>query len=150
MRVAPRITLTEEERRTLEAWASDGASTLRRTARARIILLAAEGKTNLEIAEELVMDRRVVGRWRQRYASHGLPGVEREASRRHRPSPYRERLTRLILETTLTMDPPAGSRWTTRTLAAYLDVSRCRVDRVWRANGIRHGMHTDRFQTVGG
>ncbi len=149
MRMAPKISVTDEVRQTLQEWATSESSSARRSARARIVLMAADGMTNLEIADALGLDRRVVGRWRQRFAGQGLKGVEREASRRRRPSPFRERLTRLILETTLTTPPPQGTRWTTRTLAAFLNVSRCRVDRVWRAHGIRLGVCTDRLQTVG-
>lgn len=138
MRIAPKIEITCEEQAQLQIWAEERQGTGRRALRAKIVLLAAQGLRNLEIAERLKVDRRVVGRWRHRFRTKGIKGIEREASRRHGLSPVRERLTRLILETTLTVTPPHGKRWTTRSLAEALNVSRCRVDRVWRAHGISH------------
>lgn len=148
MRMAPRITLTDSDLLTLENWVEAEADAPRRASRARIVLLAAAGKTNMEIAQDLGLDRRVVGRWRQRFALMGPLGILREAPRRRRPSPVRDRLTRLIVETTLNSQPSSGTRWTTRSLAATLGVSRCRVDRVWRANGIRMGEPVLRLQAI--
>ncbi|MFO0958115.1 MAG: helix-turn-helix domain-containing protein [Isosphaeraceae bacterium] len=148
MRMAPRIALEGNDRLTLEAWVAAEPDAPRRASRARIVLLASGGKTNIEIAQELGLDRRVVGRWRHRFAVQGLMGILREAPRQRRPSPIRDRLTRLILDTTLNRQPTSGSRWTTRSLAAELGVSRCRVDRVWRANGIRMGEPVRRLQAV--
>lgn len=148
MRMAPRVTLEGPDRVVLETWAGNLADAPRRATRARIVLLASTGKNNIEIAQELGLDRRVVGRWRQRYVSMGIKGILREAPRQRRPSPVRDHLTRLILDTTLNSQPPSGARWTTRSLAARLGVSRCRVDRVWRANGIRMGEPIRRLQAV--
>lgn len=144
MRVAPKIALTEADRTTLIAWKQDAQARPRRAQRARIVLLAAEGKTNLEIATILGLDRRSVGRWRTRVAQQGIAILANPTRRRSSVNPLRDHLTKLILETTLTTLPPAGTRWTTRSLAATLGVSRCRVDRVWRANGIRQKAATSR------
>ena len=67
MRVAVSITLTEEERATLQRWARGRSVEARLVLRARIILAAAEGKENKDIAVELGKDRRLVAEaFRQR------------------------------------------------------------------------------------
>jgi len=50
MRVAPPVVLTNEQRRTLEQWARSRSLSVRQVQRAQIVLLAAEGKPDLEIA----------------------------------------------------------------------------------------------------
>ena len=53
MRVAPRVTLTDEQRVTLRRWSRGRTTPMRVVRRAQIVLLAAEGKQNIEIAEQL-------------------------------------------------------------------------------------------------
>ncbi len=136
MRVARPVVLSDEQLTALEAVAAAAENPTRVRLRARFVLLAARGLTNKEIAAELGTDRRTVGRWRLRFLADGLNGIERNAPRRRRPGP-RERVARLIVRTTLAEPPPSGDRWTTRSLAATLGVSRSMVERVWRAYGLR-------------
>lgn len=147
MRVAPVIRLDERERRTLEQWSQQAEGSRRRALRAAIVLLAAEGETNLGIADRLGIDRRVAGRWRRRFVQARLAGIEREAPRRG-ATPAQDRLARRILETTLTVAPPSGRVWTTRTLAAALGVSRSRVHRVWTQRGILRGQAPEKLGVV--
>jgi len=64
MRVAPKVTLTEEQRARLRRWARGRTTPVRLVRRAQIVLLAAESQQNIEIAEELGIERTIVGRWR--------------------------------------------------------------------------------------
>ena len=61
------IDLSEAERETLERWARRPKSAQALALRCRIVLLAAEGKANNEIATELGFDRNTVGKWRRRF-----------------------------------------------------------------------------------
>ena len=81
MRVAPRIELSAEQRTALEAWAKGRKTPVRVAERARVILLAADGKQNLEIAEALSISVQKAARWRWRFMEHGLPGLEKDAPR---------------------------------------------------------------------
>ena len=56
-------------------------SSVRLAERARIALLAAQGLQNLQIAQELGVDRIKAGRWRQRYIESGIAGIERDLPR---------------------------------------------------------------------
>jgi transposase len=105
--------------------------------RAKIVLLAAEGRRNDEIAQELGIDRIAVGRWRSRFATDGLAGIEHDRPRGGRKPTARDRMARVIVETTTQERPRAATHWTTRTLAKHLGVSHSMVHRVWRANELK-------------
>ena len=81
MRVAVPIVLSPEERTTLEHWARGRRTPARLVLRAKIVLRAAAGRRNDEIAGELATDRECVGRWRTRFAAQRLAGIERDAPR---------------------------------------------------------------------
>jgi transposase len=132
MRIAVAITLSDEERKTLESWKRGRSTPTRLVLRAKIILRAAEGWENKDIAEELRSTRRVVGMWRKRFAEKRLAGIEKDAPRPGRPSPKRAALTRRILETTTQQMPPEATHWSTRSLVKHLKVSPSRVQRVWK------------------
>jgi DNA-binding NarL/FixJ family response regulator len=57
--------VSDEDRQTLERWARGRSTPARLVLRDKIVLLAAEGKDNKDIAEELRTDRLLVGRWRK-------------------------------------------------------------------------------------
>jgi len=105
--------------------------------RARIVLLAAEGKDNKTIATELGTDRMLVGRWRKRYAEQGLVGIEKDAPRGGRKPKAREAAAATIIEWTTQRKPKNATHWSTRTLAAELGLSHSMVNRVWRASGLK-------------
>jgi DNA-directed RNA polymerase specialized sigma24 family protein len=75
MRIAPAIELTSKQRAKLESLRKARSSALRVTERAAIILLAADGLENREIARKLGQDKMKVGRWRTRYAQGGLEAI---------------------------------------------------------------------------
>jgi len=81
------ITLSPEERRTLEARARQYTSSYREVVRAKLVLLAAQGLENKEIGERLDMPRPVVSKWRKRFFRERLAGLE-DLPRRGRPSAF--------------------------------------------------------------
>lgn len=137
MRVACAITVTAEERKTLERWARGRSTPVRLMQRARIVLMAAEGRQNRAIAAELGVDPGLVGRWRKRFAQHGLAGIEKDAPRSGRKPTARAAVARRIVETTTQTTPPNATQWSTRTLAEALGTSHMMVHRVWEANHLK-------------
>jgi transposase len=105
--------------------------------RAKIVLLAAEGKQNKEIAEELNTDRLLVGKWRNRFAKKGLAGIEKDAPRGGRKPAARDAIAGRIIEFTTQRKPRTATHWSTRTLAKELGTSHAMVNRVWQANGLK-------------
>ena len=81
------ITLSSNERRVLEARARQYTLPYRDVVRAKIVLLAAKGVQNKEIAERLDMPRPVVSKWRKRFFRERLEGLE-DRSRRGRPPAF--------------------------------------------------------------
>src|SRR4029453_13640777 len=90
-------------------------------ARARIVLLAAEGTPNVEIARLLGVSRPTVNAWRGRYAEHGLAGLGDEKRSGRKPSIDQRRIV------TEALTPPPKSlgvtHWSSRLLAERLGTS---------------------------
>ena len=84
--------------------------------RSRIVLAAADGSNNQQIAAELKIPPITVGKWRRSFAVHGLEGL-RDSPRSGRP-PKHDSDTRHKVQTRVCQQPEDQSRWTVRTLAA--------------------------------
>ena len=135
MSKAPEIVLTVDERETLECFARGRSTPVRLAERARIVLAAAEGLLNKDIAVKLSMPPNKVGRWRRRFAAERFKGIEKDRPRGARkPDAV---LTRRIIETTTQTKPPAQTHWGSRGLAKHLGTSPSTVLRVWRATGLK-------------
>jgi len=137
MRIAPAITLSEDDRETLESWARGRSTPARLVLRARIVLLAAEGMENIQIASEVVTDRQTVGRWRTRYVKEGLNGIRKDRPRGGRKATLRQSLAQKIIRTTTQEKPANATHWSTRTLAAELKIDHTMVHRVWKDAGLK-------------
>lgn len=137
MRIAPRIELTESDRNTLQKWQRGRSTPARVVLRAKIILLAAEGNENEVIANELSTSRQTVGLWRSRFATRGLAGIEKDATRPGRPRKDRRALEKKIVERTTQTTPKNATHWSTRSLAAELGIDHVQVHRVWKAHGLQ-------------
>src|SRR5450759_1192376 len=134
LRVAPTIELTDEQESELTKLAHSKLTSVRLAQRAQIVLLAAQGLQNKEIAELLGAGRVQVARWRERYLESGLQGIERDLPRGAPPAKVDvAKLGELTTQTT----PEAATHWSTRKMAAVLDVSPSTVMRHWQANGLK-------------
>ena len=126
MRVAPEIRLTEDERAELMKLVGSKCTSIRLEQRAGIVLLAADGMQNKEIAEMLGVGRVQVGRWRERYVAHRLSGIERDLPRGAPPATVD--VARLIEMTTQTK-PQAATHWSTRKMGSAMGISASSVSR---------------------
>ena len=106
--------------------------------RARILLLAAEGITNTEIAKRVGVSRPTIIACRRRYARRGLPGLP-DRPRPGRPQTVRR--TRRAEIWSVTLNPPLTkvgiTHWSTRLLAREVGVSRDTIARIWHEYGIQ-------------
>jgi len=113
------VKLTEEERGVLERRVRATTTPARDMLRARIILLAAQGRRNDHIGRRVGVSPSVVSRWRVRFARHGMAGLQ-DAPRSGRPEQYDEAAERRLLAK-LDEPPPSGwARWNGRLLAKAL------------------------------
>ena len=134
MRVAPVISLTDEQQRELSRLARSKRTSVRLAQRAQIVLLAAQGLHNTDIAERLSLGRVQVARWRERYLAGGVQGIERDLPRG--APPVKVDVAKLVELTTQTT-PQAATHWSTRKMAAQLGVAPSTVMRHWQANGLK-------------
>lgn len=134
MRIAPSVTLTPEQRSKLEAYARGRSVAQRLVERARIILLAAEGKQNDEIANQLDIGRHTVARWRVRFLNLGVAGLEKDAPRPGRTPTVN---AQEIIQKTTQEKPSNATHWSTRSMARAVGVSEASVRRVWQAHGLK-------------
>src|SRR3954468_3110205 len=116
MRRACEINLSDEDRSTLERWSRSRSTEARLVERARIVLLAADGRENKDIAAELGITRATVARWRGRFAARGIAGIQKDAPRGGRRPKTRDELARKIVEMTAQQKPANATHWSTRTL----------------------------------
>lgn len=134
------IKCSAEEKMQLEKWAKGTKVEKRLHERAKIILRSLEGKTNLEIAEDLQISRFTVGKWRSRFANKGMKGLFDEA-RPGKPKKYDDCLRNNILKT-LEKPPPKGhSSWDGKTLSVEVGASDDAVWRILRKEGIQLQRH---------
>jgi transposase len=117
-RVAPSIQLDAEIRSTLKQFVHSSSTPQSLALRSRIVLAAADGSSNQEIAADLRIPAVTVGKWRQSFAADGLEGL-RDAPRTGRPAKYNAE-TRHKVQSLVCQQPEDQSRWTVRTLAAEL------------------------------
>lgn len=137
MRVAQDIILGKMERTILHRWSQGRRVSVRQSERAGMILLAAEGMLNKEIAGRMGVKAHTVGRWRSRFAELRLAGIEKDLPRGGRPRNQREQLESEIIRKTTLETPENATHWSTRTLAQELGVSQSMIHRVWKANGLK-------------
>ncbi len=117
-RVAIPIHLDAQTRHTLDKFVVSSSTPQSWALRSRIVLAAAEGSTNQQIAAAMKMPAITVGKWRRSFARHGVEGL-RDTPRSGRP-PTHDAETRHTVHTRVCQQPDDQSRWTVRTLAAEL------------------------------
>ena len=137
MRIAPKIELSEGERVTLTRWSRGRRTPARVTLRAKMVLLAVEGKRNDEIAQALGVGRDTVGLWRGRFADLRLAGIEKDLPRGGRKPTKRLSLEAEIVRRTTQEKPENATHWSTRSLGKEMGADHVLVHRVWRANGLQ-------------
>ncbi len=130
------IELSDDERGRLEAWSRRRNTAQALALRSRIVLGAADGLSNLEIAERERVSRPTVTKWRNRFAEQRLEGLLDEP-RPGRPRTVTDDQVETIVTTTLESTPRNATHWSTRSLAAHLGVTQDAVWRTWQAFGLQ-------------
>ena len=109
--------------------------------RSRIILLAAEGKQDLEIAAQLGTSRHTAGLWRKRFRQEGLDGVWQIAPGRGCKPHYKQAKVAAIVKATLESKPDGETHWSCRSMARAKKVSRSTINRIWRDHNLKPHRH---------
>jgi transposase len=130
MSVAAPLALRSGDQPRLDALTRSSSVRAGLAQRARIVLLAADGVPNVEIARLVGVSRPTVNLWRARYAAGGLAALN-DLDRSGRPVVVDEVA---IVVTTIT-PPPEGlgiTHWSARLLGDHLGYSFATIARVWR------------------
>lgn len=137
MRMAPQVVLTEDQERTLHQWARGRSLPARQVERARVVLLAAAGKQDLEIAAEVGISNQKAARWRKRFLEMGLAGLEKDAPRPGRMPAITPAKVQEVVRKTTQEKPANGTHWSTRTMAEAAGLSEKSVRRIWHKHGLK-------------
>ena len=135
-RTAVAVVLSGEEREALVRWARRPKSSQALALRCRIVLAAAEGRGNNEIAAALGCCAATVSKWRRRFVERRLDGLCDDP----RPGPPRKITDEVIedvLVRTLETVPADATHWSTRSMAEAAGVSQTAVSQIWRAFGLK-------------
>ena len=131
------LELSAGDRAALESLARAGSTPQKVAGRAAIILGAADGRSNRQLAKVLGTSRPTIILWRRRYAEAGIPGLLRDAPRPGRRRRLRAQKVQAIVEATLHTTPRAATHWSVRTMARAQGVSPKTVHRIWQAHGLQ-------------
>ena len=149
MSFAPALALREGDRKKLGDLARLPSVPSGLAKRARMILLAADGVPNAEIARLAGVSRPTVIAWRERYESGGIAALG-DARRSGRPAEIDE--IEVVAATLVNNGRPPQrlgiTHWSARFMAAELGISFATVARIWRKWGIQpHRLETFKFST---
>ena len=108
---AREVRLKPKIRKVLEARCRAPSTPQRDVKRARIVLLAAEGRSTRSIAEEVGVQPRIVSNWRRRFADHGLGGLKDRPRAGKKPI-YGAATNKRILALLEKVPPQGHGRWT--------------------------------------
>ena len=142
--MAPAISLTEPTKATLESLVRSPSTPQNLAQRSRIILAAAAGKNNQQIASDLKLPEITVSKWRRGFASQGLDGL-RDAPRSGRPVKHSQEIIQRV-QKRVCQQPEHYSRWSVRTLAEDLKLPRSTVHQILVASDLQpHRIRTFTF-----
>ena len=130
------IELSDEERGLLETWTRRRTSAQALALRARIVLAAADGLSNVEIADRLGVSRPTAAKWRGRFAERRLDGLSDEP-RPGRPRTITDEQVEAVVIKTLESTPRNATHWSTRSMAAEMGMTPDSIMRIWHAFGLQ-------------
>jgi transposase len=136
-RTALSIVPSESERKVLSAWSRSRRLPHRQVQRANIVLMAAAGLRNQDIALRLHVSRPTVQLWRERFLDLRLKGLEKDAPRPGRKPKLELAKINNVVEATLTSTPIDATHWSIRSMARTQKLSPSAVHRIWRRHGLK-------------
>jgi transposase len=111
------VQLTEEERQPLQEMLRKGTHNSRVLNRARILLLAHEGRYDHEVAHIMGVTAQTVAHVRKRYAQGGLEAALYDRPHRRRPPRLEGRQEAYVIALVQSPPPEGRQRWTLQLLA---------------------------------
>lgn len=137
MRKVKPVELSGDEKAKLESWSRGRSTEARLVLRAKIVLRAAAGLQDKQIAAELETARTTAALWRGRFLAGRIDGIAKDAPRAGRKPSIPPETKELILKKTTGEKPEDATHWSTRSMARAAGVSKVTVNRLWQANGLK-------------
>jgi transposase len=136
-RVAAPVCLEPPDRLELERWVAAHGTPQQVTQRCRIILAAATGAQNQEVAQELEINPKTVALWRTRFCREGTDCLWEVAEGRGRKPRLTPQDVERIVDATLQTKPAGATHWSCRTLAKAQGISKATVNRIWQSHQLK-------------
>jgi len=136
-KIAGAVVLCETDRNQLGQWVRAQFTPQQVVLRSRILLLAAEGKQDLEIADELDVNRHTPALWRKRFQTQGLEGIWEIQVGRGRKPLYDEKKVAAVVEATLQTKPKGSTHWSCRTMGRAQNISASTIHRLWQEYNLK-------------
>ena len=132
MRPSVEIKLSWDERSELERLARGRKVWRGLSDRAHIVLLAAEGLTNVQIGNVLGVTDQTARKWRNRFAEHRMDGLDDEP-RSGRPRRIDDDAVAEVVRKTLEEKPRDATQWSARSMARATGYAPSTIHRIWQA-----------------
>jgi len=137
MRVAAPIQLNPEQEAELQKLIRRRTTSVRVVERCHVVLLAAEGLQDLQIARQLQIAPRMASRWRNRFLELGIPGLLKDAPRSGRKATISAAAVAEVVRRTTQTTPNNATHWSRSIMAREVGLSDSTIGRIWRAHGLK-------------
>src|SRR5579864_8756773 len=131
-KLAMALNLSDADQEQIATWLRASSTPQQVVLRCQMLLAAAHGKQDLEIAAQMKVNRHTPALWRKRVAADGIGCVWEIAPGRGRKPHYGLAKRKAIIEATLQNKPKGMSHWSCRLMAESQGVSKNTVNRLWQ------------------
>src|SRR5450756_289090 len=129
--------LSPSERQHIQQWSAAHGTPQQVALRCRIVLAAADGQSDVAIAQQLSVNRKTVILWRERFSEQRLDGLWEIAPGRGRKPNYDIDKIAAIVDATLQTKPEGMTHWSCRTMAKSQGVSKSTINNIWQAHQLK-------------
>ena len=129
--------LSASERQQIRQWVGAHGTPQQVALRCRIVLAAADGQSDVAIAQQFSVNRKTVILWRQRFSDQRLDGLWEIAPGRGRKPKYDIDKIAAIVDATLQTKPEGMTQWSCRTMAKSQGVSKSTIHNIWQAHPLK-------------
>ena len=143
MRTGIEVSLSEVDRRRLEAIAAARNAPQKHVWRARIVLLSADGVGTNGIMAATGTAKTTVWRWQERFVAGGVDGLLRDKTRPPGKAPVPPERVADVVGLPLAPPPHEATHWTAQAMAKVVGLAVSTVQSIWKS----HGLAPHRFRT---